>query len=79
MLWRIWKQRDVSCPFQSNRQLSLVAGTGAGLPSRLDLRPLGEVASEAVDLLVVDLDGLVGAERADLAASSIAVEVIALA
>src|SRR4029077_15772716 len=42
------------------------------------LGPLREVATEAVDLLVVDLDGLVGAERTDLPATSGAVEVVAL-
>jgi len=68
----------VSGALESDRQLALVAGARAGLASRLDLGPLRQVAAEAVDLLVVDLDGLVGAERADLATASIAVEVVAL-
>ena len=63
---------------ERDRQLALVAGAGAGLAPRLDLGPLGQVAAEAVDLLVVDLDGLVGTERADLAAASVAVVVVAL-
>ena len=68
----------VAGALEGNGQLALVAGAGAGLPSGLDLGPLGEVAAEAVDLLVVDLDGLVGAERTDLAAAPIAVEVVPL-
>ena len=53
-------------------------GAGAGLAARLDLGALGEVAAEAVDLLVVDRDRLVGAEGADLPAPAIAVVVVAL-
>ena len=78
MLRRVREQGDVAGALERDRQLALVAGAGAGLASRLDLGPLRQVAAEAVDLLVVDLDGLVGAERADLAATSIAVEVVAL-
>ena len=59
-------------------QLTLVAGTRAGLAPWLDLGALGQVAAEAVDLLVIDLDRLVGAEGADLATASIAIEVVAL-
>ena len=59
-------------------QLALVPGARAGLPARLDLGALREVAAEAVDLLVVDGDGLVGAERAHLAAAAVAIEVVAL-
>jgi len=79
VLGRVRKERNVSGALESDRQLALVAGARAGLASRLDLRSLGQVTAEAVDLLVVDLDGLVGAERADLAAASITVEVVALA
>src|SRR5688500_12035767 len=73
------EQGHVAGALQGDRQLALVAGAGAGLAARLDLGPLREVAAEAVDLLVVDERGLVGAERADLAATSVAVEVVALA
>src|SRR6476469_9709988 len=72
------EQRHVTGPLEGDRQLALVAGTRAGLAARLDLGALRQVAAEAVDLLVVDLDRLVGAERADLAAASIAIEVVAL-
>ena len=65
-------------PLQGDGQLALVPGARAGLATRLDLRPLRQVAAEAVDLLVVDLDGLVGAERADLPAAPVAVVVVAL-
>ena len=72
------QQGDVAGALEGDRQLALVPGAGAGLAARLDLGALGQVAAEAVDLLVVDLDGLVGAERADLAAAAVAVEVVAL-
>jgi hypothetical protein len=78
MLRRVGKEGDVPCPLEGNAKFALVAGARAGLSPGLDLGPLREVAAEAVDLLVVDLDGLVGAERADLAPASIAVEVVAL-
>ena len=65
-------------PLQGDRQLALVAGTRAGLAARLDLGALREVPAEPVHFLVVDLDGLVGAERADLAAAPVAVVVVAL-
>src|SRR3954471_4147703 len=77
-LWGVRQQRDVPGPLQRDRQLALVAGARAGLPTRLDLRSLGEVAAEAVDLLVVDDDRLVRAERADLSAPSVAVVVVSL-
>ena len=55
VLRRVRQQRHVACPLQRDRQLALVRGAGPGLAPRLDLRPLGEVAAEAADLLVVDL------------------------
>src|SRR6478736_2507674 len=74
----VGQQGDVPGTLEGDRQLALVTGAGAGLAARLDLGALGQVAAEAVDLLVVDLRGLVGAERADLATAAIAIEVIAL-
>src|SRR4051812_48527277 len=79
MLRRVREQRDVAGSLEGGGELALVAGAGAGLPSRLDLGPLREVAPEAVYLLVVNQDRLVGAERANLPATSVAVEVVALA
>src|SRR6478672_10054407 len=78
VLGRVGQQGDVPGTLEGDRQLALVTGAGAGLAARLDLGALGQVAAEAVDLLVVDLRGLVGAERADLATAAIAIEVIAL-
>src|SRR5215210_5175546 len=78
VLRRVRQERDVSRPLQRHRQLALVAGAGTGLAARLDLRPLGKVAAKAVHFLVVNLNGLVGAERADLPATPVAVVVVAL-
>src|SRR3954469_14934224 len=78
VLRRVREQRDVACALEGHRQLALVAGACPRLSARLDLGALREVAAEAVDLLVVDLDGLVGAERAHLAAAAVAVEVVSL-
>src|SRR3954447_7693780 len=78
VLRRVREQSDDARPLQGHGQLALVLGAGAGLAARLDLRPLREVAAEAVDLLVVDRDRLVGAERADLAAAPVAVVVVSL-
>src|SRR5262245_4484936 len=78
VLRRVREQGDVTGALECNRQLALVAGAGPRLATRLDLGSLREVAAEAVDLLVVDLHRLVGAEGADLATASIAVEVVAL-
>jgi len=79
VLRRVRQERDVACPLQGDRQLTLMARARAGLAPGLDLGPLREVAAEPVHFLVVDLDGLVGAERADLATPSVAVVVVALA
>jgi hypothetical protein len=78
VLRRVREQRDVTCALERDGQLALVPCARPGLSTRLDLGALREVAAEAVDLLVVDLDRLVGAERADLATASVAVEVVAL-
>src|SRR3954447_2588055 len=78
VLGRVREQGHVAGSLQGDRQLALVRGAGPGLAPRLDLRALRQVAAEAVDLLVVDLGGLVGAERADLAAPAIPVVVVAL-
>src|SRR3972149_386342 len=79
MLGRVREQGDVSSAFERDGQLALVPGTRARLPPRLDLGPLGQEPAAGGDLLVVDLDRLVGAEGAHLAAASIAVEVVSLA
>ena len=79
VLRRVRQQRDVPRSLQRGRQHPLMAGAGAGLASRLDLRSLAQVAAEPVDFLVVDALGLVDAEVAHLASASIAVEVRRLA
>src|SRR3954453_22914820 len=78
VLRRVWEQRDDPSPLQRDGQLALVLGARAGLPTWLDLRSLGNIAAEAVDLLVVDRCGLFRAERADLPPSSVSVVVVTL-
>jgi hypothetical protein len=56
-----------------------MASARTGLPTRFDLCALGQIAAEAIDLLVVDQRGLVSTEGADLAAPTISVEVVTLA
>ena len=48
-------------------QRALVPGAGAEFAARLDLASLGDVATQARSVLVVDLPDLVDAESADLA------------
>jgi hypothetical protein len=79
VLGRVWQERDVTRALERDRELALVTGTRPGLPTGFDLGPFGQVSTEAVDLLVVDERGLVRAEGADLAASAISVEIVALA
>ena len=78
VLRRVREQRHVARALERDGELALVRGARAGLPARLDLGALGEVAAEAVDLLVVDHDRLVGAEGADLPPPAVAVVVVAL-
>src|SRR5688500_9845334 len=79
VLGGVRQQGYVAGALEGDGQLALVPRAGAGLAARLDLGPLGQVAAEAIDLLVIDERGLVGAERADLAPASVAIEVVALA
>src|SRR3970040_641518 len=78
VLRRVRQQSDDAGALERHRQLALVLGAGARLAARLDLRALGQVAAEAVDLLVIDLVRLVGAERAHLPAAPVAVVLVAL-
>src|SRR5436309_15435667 len=78
VLRRVRQERDVSGALERDGEFPLMTGARAGLAARLDLGSLREVAAEAVDLLVVDQDGLVGAERADLAAAAVPKVVVAL-
>src|SRR5207253_1935029 len=79
VLRRVRKERDVPGPLQRRGQHALMSRARTGLPAWLDLRPLGEITAEAVDLLVVDALRLVDAEVADLATTPIAVVVGRLA
>src|SRR5205823_13320783 len=79
VLRRVRQERDVPGTLERGCQHALVSGAGSRLAARLDLRALGEIAPEAIDLLVVDALGLVDAEVADLATSPIAVVVGSLA
>src|SRR4029079_5237350 len=58
VLRRVRQQGDDDGAPARERQLALVGGARAGLAARLDLRPLRQVAPEAVHFLVVDLDRL---------------------
>jgi hypothetical protein len=53
VLRRVRKERDVPGALEGDCQLALVPGARTGLAARLDLGALGQVAAEAVDLLVV--------------------------
>jgi hypothetical protein len=57
----------VSRSLDRDCQRTLVPGARAELAPRLDLASLGDVASEARGVLVIDLSDLVDAESADLA------------
>src|SRR3954447_3697207 len=78
VLRRVRQQRNVARALERYGQLALVFGTGARLATWLDLGALRQVAAQAVDLLVVDQHGLVGAEGAHLPAAPVAIHVIAL-
>src|SRR4029079_2422362 len=78
VLGRVREQGDVARALERDGQLALVSRAGPRLASRLNLGAFGQIAPEAVDLLVVDLLGLVRAERADLSATAISIEVVAL-
>ena len=55
------------CSLDRDGQRALVPGAGAEFAARLDLASLGDVATQARSVLVVDLPDLVDAESADLA------------
>ena len=73
VLRSVRQQGHVARALERDGQRALVLGAGAGLAARLDLGPLADVAAEAIDLLVVDGLGLVGAEGTDLAAAAVVV------
>jgi hypothetical protein len=64
---RVWQQRHVPGVLERDAQAALVARTGAGLAPRFDLTTIGEIAVQPRDILIVNLDNVINAERADLA------------
>src|ERR1700745_4096180 len=61
-------QRQIACALDCRRQLTLIAGLGAGNARRHDLAVLGDEVLQQFDILVIDLFDLLGAEAAKLAA-----------
>jgi hypothetical protein len=61
------QERHVPRSLDRNGQRALVPGAGTEFAARLDLASLGDVATQARSVLVVDLPDLVDAESADLA------------
>src|SRR5262245_66521664 len=60
-------QRQMACPLDRLLQGALVVGAGARNPPRQDLRALGDELLQELDVLVIDVVDLVGAELTDLA------------
>jgi len=60
------QQRDVACLLHRCRNETLVFGAGAGLAARAQAAFFGHVLAEKVDFFVVDGQGFVGAELAEL-------------
>ena len=52
--------------FHRRRDEALVFGAGAGLAARAQVAFFGHVLAEKVDLFIVDGQGLIGAELAEL-------------
>src|SRR3954470_20819403 len=59
-------QRQMARPLDGLLQGALVVGTGTRNPPRQDLRALGNELLEQLDVFVVDVVDLVGAELTDL-------------
>jgi hypothetical protein len=64
---RVGQQRHVAGVLQRNPQAALMARAGAGLASWLNLTAIGEIAVQARDIFIVDLDDMIDTERANLA------------
>ncbi len=62
---------------EGNAEGALVPGTGAGLPSRLDLSPLAQISPQAINILIVDLLHLVHTKGAHFPARHVAVTIAA--
>lgn len=66
-LLRKGKEGEMSSSLDRDRQRALMTRTGAGLPARLDLAPVGDIAAKSPEVLVVDVIDMVHAKAADLA------------
>src|SRR5579885_525162 len=64
------KQCDHSSPFDRYRKLALMLGAVAGGPAGHDLAAFGDEPPQGSDVLIVDLEGFVGAEAAYLSAAA---------
>ena len=69
----VGQQGHVACALERDAEGALVARTGAGLTTRLDLGPLGQVLAQARNVLVIYMFHFVHAEAADLAPRHVAV------
>jgi hypothetical protein len=65
-------QRNVSRSFDRPPEHSLVLRAGSGLTPRLDLAPVGDIATQPANILVVDHLDAIHAEVADLSAREVA-------
>jgi hypothetical protein len=63
------QQRQVTRTLDRHRQLALMLGTVAGLPSRTDLAAVGQVAPQRIGPFIVNVRYLFLAEEASLAAT----------
>jgi hypothetical protein len=59
------------CPLQSYRQTPLMTSARAGLPARLDLAAVRQIATQPVDILVVNVLHLFSTEEAYFAARGV--------
>src|SRR5215813_9920234 len=66
---QIGQQAEKARPLYGARELALLLGRNGGDPARHDLAPLGDVALQELDVLVVDLRRVGAGKRAGLAAA----------
>ncbi|MBF8271135.1 MAG: hypothetical protein HW380_240 [Magnetococcales bacterium] len=63
---QVGQQGNVSCPFDGLAQVALVGRTNSSDPAGDHFSPFGDETEQKLGIFVVDFDGLVGAEHADL-------------
>src|SRR6478735_1609152 len=69
----VGQEGHVASALEGNTERALVAGAGAGLAARLDLRPFRKVLPKSSDVLIVDRLDLIYTECAHLSARHVAV------